>query len=85
LRKGRAEFASFGLRSSLLNKTGTIIIPRHIDWSERYHHIAGELGEAFAERLFDLGWLQRARQGRAVYLTQEGCEGLAQRFGLVPS
>lgn len=83
--QGRAAFASFGLHSSLLNKTGTIVVPRHIDWSERHHHIAGELGEAFAQRLFDLGWLRRARQGRAVYLTQEGREGLAQRFGLVSS
>lgn len=81
--QGRAELAAFGLHSPLLTRTGTIVIPRHIDWSERRHHLAGELGRAFAERLFDLGWLQHARQSRAVHLTQEGHEGLAQRFGLV--
>lgn len=82
-KQGRTEFASFGLRSPLLNKAGTIVITRHIGWSERRHHIAGELGAALTQRLFDLGWLRRAGQGRAVYLTQEGGEGLAQRFGLV--
>lgn len=83
--QGRSEFAAFGLRSPLLTRGGIIVIPRHIDWSERRHHIAGELGKALAERLFELGWLRRARQGRAVFLTYEGKEGLAQRFGFVSS
>ncbi len=80
--RGRAEFTAFGLCAPVLSKTETIVIPGHIDWSERRHHIAGELGRALAERLFDLGWLQRAHQSRAVYITQEGKEGLAQHFGL---
>jgi DNA-binding transcriptional ArsR family regulator len=83
--RGRAEFAAFGLCLPLLTRTAITVIPRHIDWSERRHHLAGELGRALAERLFELGWLRHAAQSRAVYLTQEGNEGLAQRFGLVYS
>lgn len=55
-----------------------------LDWSERSPHLAGSLGAALAERCFDLGWLQRRRDSRAVTLTPAGQAGLAQHFDLTP-
>jgi DNA-binding transcriptional ArsR family regulator len=53
-----------------------------LDWSEQRHHLAGALGTALAQRLFDLSWLRRADQGRAVFLTDAGISGLRTTFGL---
>lgn len=53
-----------------------------IDWSEQRHHLAGALGAAIADRTFELGWASRARNSRAVHLSDEGIEGLKQTFGV---
>jgi DNA-binding transcriptional ArsR family regulator len=55
-----------------------------LDWSERSPHLAGSLGAALAERCFDLGWLERRRDSRAVTLTPAGRAGLARHFDLTP-
>jgi DNA-binding transcriptional ArsR family regulator len=55
--------------------------PRHVDWSERYHHFAGPLAKATTVRLFELGWIARAPEGRAVRLTEAGKLGLWKHFG----
>jgi DNA-binding transcriptional ArsR family regulator len=53
-----------------------------LDWSERRPHIAGRLGRALAERCFELGWIARGRNSRAVTITEAGREGFAARFGV---
>ncbi|MGE0416177.1 MAG: ArsR/SmtB family transcription factor [Acetobacteraceae bacterium] len=53
-----------------------------LDWSERRPHIAGRLGAALAQRCFDLGWLVRQRDTRAVGISASGHAGLAERFGI---
>lgn len=53
-----------------------------LDWSERRHHIAGALGAALTNRLFDLEWLSRVPDGRAVRVTDKGFKGLHEEFGL---
>ncbi|WP_341894421.1 helix-turn-helix transcriptional regulator [Ferrovibrio terrae] len=55
-----------------------------LDWSERSPHLAGSLGAALADRCFDLGWLERRRDSRAVTLTRAGEAGLAKLFDLGP-
>lgn len=54
-----------------------------LDWSERRPHIAGRLGKALADRCFELGWVQRQRDTRAVRITDAGRTGLADRFGIL--
>lgn len=56
--------------------------PRHVDWSERYHHFAGPLAKATTECLFELGWIVRDPSSRAVRLTEKGRLGLREKFGL---
>jgi DNA-binding transcriptional ArsR family regulator len=53
-----------------------------LDWSERRLHIAGAVGASLARRCFDLGWLERVRDSRAVTITPRGRAGLRATFGL---
>jgi DNA-binding transcriptional ArsR family regulator len=51
-----------------------------LDWSERRPHIAGAVGAALAARCFDLGWIARMRDSRAVSITAKGRAGLRETF-----
>ncbi len=52
-----------------------------LDWSERRPHLAGRVGAALACRCFDLGWIRRQRDTRALAVTAEGRVGFQARFG----
>jgi DNA-binding transcriptional ArsR family regulator len=51
-----------------------------LDWSERRPHLAGPLGSALLDSLFDQGWVRRA-DGRAVAFTKRGEERIAALVG----
>jgi DNA-binding transcriptional ArsR family regulator len=79
--EGIAFFRSLGVDPEALPGRRPLI--RYcIDWSEQRHHLAGALGAALAGRLFELGWVSRARSGRAVRVSDEGYEGLRATFGV---
>jgi DNA-binding transcriptional ArsR family regulator len=54
-----------------------------LDWSERRPHLAGRVGAALACRCFELGWIARQRDTRAVAITEAGRDGFRERFGIV--
>ncbi|MEV0826071.1 ArsR/SmtB family transcription factor [Nonomuraea rubra] len=54
--------------------------PECLDWTERRAHLGGALGAAITEVLFERGWYRRGSVPRAVLLTDEGREGLAELF-----
>ena len=54
-----------------------------LDWSEKRPHLAGAVGAALADRLFDLKWLQRARHSRIVSITPVGQKKIYELLGLV--
>jgi len=56
-----------------------------LDWSERRPHLAGRVGAALACRCFELGWIARERDTRAVAITQAGRAGFRERFGISPA
>jgi len=53
-----------------------------LDWSERRPHLAGALGAALAGRCFDLGWVARIRDSRALKISPRGERGFAEVFGV---
>jgi DNA-binding transcriptional ArsR family regulator len=79
--RGVKELGAFGIDLSELPRRRRLV--RYcIDWSEQRHHLAGALGAAIADRSFELGWAKRAKNTRAVHLTEEGAEGFAKTFGV---
>lgn len=53
-----------------------------LDWTERRLHIGGAVGAALARRCFDLKWIERLRDSRALAITPAGRRGLLETFGL---
>ncbi|HEU4976992.1 MAG TPA: metalloregulator ArsR/SmtB family transcription factor [Baekduia sp.] len=53
-----------------------------VDWTEQAHHLSGRVGRALAERLFALGWIERAQRSRAVHVTPLGARELPRRLGV---
>ncbi|RDJ23674.1 transcriptional regulator [Bosea caraganae] len=51
-----------------------------LDWSERRPHLAGSLAAALACRCFEVGWVLRKKDSRAVTLTDQGREALESRL-----
>lgn len=56
-----------------------------LDWSERKHHLAGELGSMMLHRFLELKWLATIEGTRAVRVTHRGQEGFRERLGLTIS
>jgi DNA-binding transcriptional ArsR family regulator len=80
--RGRDELSAFGIDFGALAGRSRPLISYCVDWSEQRHHLAGALGAALAARMLELGWVSRARRGRAVHISPEGSAGLAETFGL---
>jgi DNA-binding transcriptional ArsR family regulator len=79
--RGVQELRDFGIDFDSLPRRRQLI--RYcVDWSEQRHHLAGSLGAAMAARMFDLGWLRKARRSRAVHVSDEGRAGLREMFGV---
>ena len=80
--KGDKFFARFGLDLKAAAGGKRCFCRPCIDWSERRPHIAGAVGASIAERCFDLGWIERVRDTRAVAVTKPGAEGFKTLLGL---
>ncbi len=79
--RGVEELRAFGIEFEALPRRRPLV--RYcVDWSEQRHHLAGALGAALVDRMFELRWLRRARRSRAVLVTEEGHDGLRTTFGV---
>ncbi|MGA8658390.1 MAG: winged helix-turn-helix domain-containing protein [Chthoniobacterales bacterium] len=81
-RSGAGWFEDFGIDTNALRKSGRVFARQCLDWSERRNHLAGALGTALTERLFELEWIKRVPASRAIQVTAPGRTGLRHRFGL---
>ncbi|MBV8378898.1 MAG: winged helix-turn-helix transcriptional regulator [Verrucomicrobia bacterium] len=81
-RKGAQWFSDLGIDVKELRKSGRAFARQCLDWSERRNHIAGALGTALAEYLFEQGWIEHIRESRAVRVTELGRSELKLRLGL---
>jgi DNA-binding transcriptional ArsR family regulator len=78
---GRRRLERFGVRLPEPDDDSTIPLRYCVDWTEQRHHLSGVVGRAITARLLELRWLERARQGRAVRVTDEGRFELPRAFG----
>jgi DNA-binding transcriptional ArsR family regulator len=81
-KRGQDELERFGIDFADLRSRPRPLIRYCVDWSEQRHHLAGSLGAALAERMFELRWVSRAKRGRVVTVSDEGVQGLKETFGL---
>ena len=80
-RRGIDELSEFGIDLDALPRRRALI--RYcVDWSEQHHHLAGALGAAVADRMFELDWCRRIPRSRALQLTDAGRAGLDETFGV---
>jgi len=81
-KKGAQWFSEFGIDTDALRKSGRVFARQCLDWSERRNHLAGALGSALAEHVFERGWIERVRESRAVRITDLGRRELKRQLGV---
>jgi len=79
---GAALVADLGIDLDALESGRRPLVRYCLDWTEQRHHLAGGLGAAIADRLLELDWVRRARQPRAVMLTETGARALEEAIGM---
>ncbi len=81
-RAGEKFLAEFGIALNEAKEGRRTFCRPCLDWSERRPHLAGALGAALAERCFDLGWIARIRDSRALKISPKGERGFKDTFGI---
>jgi DNA-binding transcriptional ArsR family regulator len=79
---GVAFFEKFGVDLAVARSRRRIFCRPCLDWTERRLHLGGSVGAVLAQRCFDLRWLERMRDSRALAITAVGRRGLSETFGL---
>jgi hypothetical protein len=72
----------FGIDLPALKRRRRIFCRPCLDWSEGRPHLAGSVGAALAARCFELGWIERLRDTRAIAISPAGRRGFAETFGI---
>jgi DNA-binding transcriptional ArsR family regulator len=81
-RPGRLRLERFGIDVEGLEGLPRTLIRPCLDWSERRPHLAGALGAALADRVLELGWVERLPATRAVLVTPEGAREMRREFAV---
>lgn len=79
---GLAFFERFGVDIAAARSRRRIFCRPCLDWTERRPHLGGSVGAVLAQRCFDLNWLERMRDSRALTVTAAGRRGLSETFGM---
>jgi len=83
---GMAFFARIGMDVTAMSgrptrKSGRVLCRPCLDWSERRPHLAGMVGAAICTHSFDMGWIRRSEETRAVLITPKGHRVFREEFG----
>ena len=79
---GAKFLSNFGVDLSSARARRRVFCRPCVDWTERRPHIGGAVGAALANRCFELRWIERMRDTRALTVTPAGRRGLREIFGL---
>jgi DNA-binding transcriptional ArsR family regulator len=77
---GRVKVQTFGVDIEELEHGARPLCRACLDWSVRRHHIAGALGAAILEEVFERGWATQKRGSRVLEFTRVGEAGLRRVF-----
>jgi len=80
---GEMFFAEVGIDIAAARSGRRAFCRPCIDWSERRPHLAGAVGAALAQHMFEANWIARVRDRRAVTVTPKGRLQLDRVFGVV--
>ncbi|MBO0858461.1 MAG: winged helix-turn-helix transcriptional regulator [Chloracidobacterium sp.] len=72
--RGEKMFRGLGMEIGELRDERRAFARQCQDWSERRPHIAGALGAAMLDLMFQRGWIARVRSSRIVRVTAKGRE-----------
>jgi DNA-binding transcriptional ArsR family regulator len=78
--EGARFLIAFGVDLELARERRRIFCRPCLDWTERRRHLAGAVGAALATRCFELGWIERRRDSRALNITPAGRQGFGEIF-----
>ncbi|MGB0412596.1 MAG: ArsR/SmtB family transcription factor [Pikeienuella sp.] len=79
---GIAFLTEFGVDLPALTARRRPLCRSCLDWSERRTHLAGALGAACLERIYELKWAKRLTDSRAVIFTTQGEKAFNTMFFL---
>ncbi|MGG4213447.1 winged helix-turn-helix domain-containing protein [Paenibacillus sp. FSL L8-0638] len=80
--QGETFFTDFQIDLTKTRQKRRSFSHKCLDWSERRHHLAGALGSAILDRLFELNWIERLPTTRAIRITAEGKGGFKEIFSI---
>jgi DNA-binding transcriptional ArsR family regulator len=81
-RRASSRLAALGIDVASLERQRRPLVRSCLDWSERRPHVAGAVGAALAQRLFELGWIERRERNRSVTVTEKGARALRSELGV---
>ncbi|GIK49668.1 MAG: winged helix-turn-helix domain-containing protein [Hyphomonadaceae bacterium] len=79
-RLGRVRVSSFGVDIEDLEHGARPLCRACLDWSVRRHHLAGALGAAILDCIFERGWAHQRRGSRVLEFTPAGEAALQRVF-----
>jgi hypothetical protein len=79
---GMEFLGKLGVDLSLARAKRRVFCRPCLDWTERRSHIGGAVGAALATRCFELKWIERIRDSRALTITPTGRRNLMELFAL---
>jgi hypothetical protein len=80
--KGIRWFEEMGIDCEALKVQRRSFARACLDWTERRPHLAGSLGAAVLQMMFDDNWLRRLANTRAVQVTPKGRKALSDLLHL---
>lgn len=84
-RLGSVKASTFGIDVRDLQAGARPVCRACLDWSVRRHHLAGALGAAILDQIFERRWATQKRGSRALEFTRMGENGLRRVFQLPES
>jgi DNA-binding transcriptional ArsR family regulator len=81
-RRGEEFLERFGIDLSELSPSRRPLCRTCLDWSQRRHHLAGQVGDALLLRICALGWARRERSSRTLHFSPQGEVKFNRQFPL---